>query len=190
MPLRAYIKLKFITRNLMSVSDFDPQTIARTANALIDDHLRAGRVLSFTLATSSMWPELKPGDKATVRAARIDELRLGDILVRREAGSWIAHRLIARASTGGRSLLVTKGDNALTADTPWSATQMVGVVVAVEPAEQKSARQLTQARRRALLIALLSRGQLLVNRVRPNRFRHILIKVSRACLRLASGFAR
>ncbi len=190
MPLRPYLQLEFITRNLMSVSDLDPQTIARTANALIDDHLRAGSVISFTLATSSMWPEMSPGDRVTVRAARIDRLRLGDILVRRERDSWIAHRLIARTSGGDRALLVTKGDNALTADAPWSAARIIGVVVAVERAEREPARQLAKARRRALLIALLSRGQLLVNRVGPKRLRRILIKVSRAGLRLASGFAR
>src|SRR5256885_10131909 len=105
----------------MSSADLDPQMIVRTANALIADHLRAGRPLAFTLSTSSMSPSIGPGDRVHVRAARADELRIGDITLRGAQGTWMAHRLVRRASQVDEAILIPKGDNASTADAAWPA---------------------------------------------------------------------
>ncbi|HJQ22590.1 MAG TPA: nucleotidyltransferase family protein [Blastocatellia bacterium] len=109
-----------------------PANITQAARALADDHLRAGKTLTLTLASSSMWPSLAPGDRLRVRAARLDELRPGDILVRKLEATWIVHRLIRQERSAAETLLMTKGDNAATADAPWPATQLLGIVVAVE----------------------------------------------------------
>lgn len=173
----------------MSSFDLDQQAIARTVNGLIDDHLRAGRTFCFTLSTSSMRPELAPGDKVYVRAAPTDELRPGDIVVRRMDENLIAHRLIGRASSDRQTLFVTKGDNALMADTPWPEAQLVGVIVAVERARQRQAVRLARSTWRAAMIARLSRGQLLAGRIKPNICRRMAIKLSRVGLRAAVRLA-
>lgn len=153
---------------------------------MISDHLRAGQTLCFTLSTSSMWPALAPGDKVTVRAAGVDELRTGDIVMRKAADSYIAHRLIGRC----RARLLTKGDNALTADDHWAADELIGVIVAVERAGRKERALLREARRRRHLIAALSRAQLSANRIGPVTLRRPAIKILRAALRLAVRVAR
>ena len=174
----------------MSSLDLDPQAIVRTANALVDDHLRAGRTFCFTLSTSSMWPALMPGDRGHVRAARADDLRPGDILVRRAEASWIAHRLIRRPVYADETRLVTKGDNALTADAAWPAAHLAGVVVAVERDWPKPAARLAQAKWQARLIALLSRGQLMASRIQPLICRRMAIKITHAGLRAAGRLAQ
>ena len=170
----------------MESPDIDPRAVARAANALISTRLRAGHKFRFTVSTSSMRPALAPGDKVVVRSAESAELRAGDIVLRKAADSYIAHRLIGRT----RARLVTKGDNALTADESWEADELIGVIEAIERAGQKKTARLTQARRRTHLIVLLSRVQLQAIRIGPEMLRRPTIKILRACLRLAVRAAR
>jgi hypothetical protein len=166
----------------MDTSRLEARAVARAADALISNHLRAGKTLCFTMSTSSMWPALSPGDRVIVRLARVDELRTGDIVIRKAADSYIAHRLLGRRDTR----LLTKGDNALTADPAWEAGELIGVVVAVERAGQKKRASFVRAGWRTYLIAVLSRGQLLAGAMEPEILRRPVIKILRACLRAAA----
>ncbi|HKP88146.1 MAG TPA: S24/S26 family peptidase [Blastocatellia bacterium] len=174
----------------MGSFDLDLKAIARTTQALVYEHLRAGKTTSFVVSTSSMWPTLAPGDKVFIRAVRAGELRLGDIVIRSLAGAWIAHRLIGRAAPGNEHHLFTKGDNALSADDLWQAAQLVGAVVAVERAGQRK-KSVSPARARwgGVAVALLSRGQLSANRISPRIFRRVAVKGLRVCLRIAVRIA-
>jgi signal peptidase I len=166
----------------MDLSRLEARAVARAADALISDHLRAGKTLCFTMSTSSMWPALAPGDRVIVRVAHIDELRTGDIVIRKAADSYIAHRLIGRSHTR----LLTKGDNALTADPYWETDELIGVIVAVERAGQKKRASFVRAGWREYLIAVLSRGQHLAGAIGPELLRRPVIKILRACLRAAA----
>ncbi|MGA9773950.1 MAG: S24/S26 family peptidase [Blastocatellia bacterium] len=166
----------------MNSYELNLKAIQLTANALICDHLRAGRSLCFTMSTSSMRPALAPGDKVLISAALPDQLRPGDIVVRKIADAHIAHRLIGSYTADNEIHLITKGDNALKADDAWQATQLVGKVVAIERAGHK---KLTQAKRRAFVIAFLSRCQLSASRIEPEIFRRWAVRILRAWLRVA-----
>ena len=129
-----------------------------------------------------MRPALAPGDKVLVSAASPDELRPGDIVVRKIANAHIAHRLIRSYASDNEIHLITKGDNALKADDVWQATQLVGKVIAIERAgHKKSAR----ASRRAFVIASLSRCQLSACRIEPEIFRRMAVRSLLAGLRVA-----
>jgi signal peptidase I len=174
----------------MTSSCLNPQTIIQTTNEIIVNRLVTGEFLSFIVTTSSMLPSLAPGDKLRVRAVPGSELRPGDILVRRIGNSWIAHRLIGYVSSDGERLLLTKGDNSLTSDEAWPMSDCAGVVVSVERERGKWDATSEVAGWNAALIACLSLSQLSAARVRPNIVRRLLIKTSRACLRIAAGFAQ
>jgi signal peptidase I len=161
------------------------KTIQLTANDLISDHLRAGRSLCFTMSTASMQPALAPGDKVLVSAALPDELRPGDIVVRKVANARIAHRLIGSYTSDNEVHLITKGDNSLQADDPWQATQLVGKVIAMEQAGHKKSVHFARAMRRAFVIAFLSRCQLSANRIEPKILRRMAVRILRAGLRFA-----
>jgi hypothetical protein len=137
-----------------------------------------------------MWPALSPGDRVFARAARAAELRPGDIVIRREADTWIAHRLIGRVRLCGVTHIVTKGDNSLAADQAWQETLLVGVIIAVERAGRNKCDTFARARWRGSVIALLSRGQLFADRIRWTIFRHMAVKSLRACLRVTVWTAR
>ena len=137
------------------------------------------------MSTASMRPALAPGDKVMVSAALPDELRPGDIVVRKVANARIAHRLIGSYTSGNEIHLITKGDNSLKADDPWRATQLVGKIITVERAGHKKSARFAQARRRAFIIALLSRSQLSTNRIEPKILRRMAACVLRAGLRVA-----
>jgi hypothetical protein len=170
----------------MSSPDLDQETLARDVTASIDGHLRAGKVCSFKVFTSSMWPAILPGESIKVGSPLLAKLHVGEILVRQVEGSWIAHRLIGWSARGTETLLVTKGDNALTSDT-WPATQLVGVVVGVTRTGGRQTASLSlETRSRAFLIALMSRGQLIANQIEPQICRRLAVKTMRACLRMVA----
>jgi signal peptidase I len=185
MPVRAYIKLNTGARNIVNSPELNLKAIQLTANALIHDHLRAGRSFCFTVSTSSMRPALAPGDRVIVSAALPDELRTGDIVVRGVADAWIAHRLIGSHASGDEVYLITKGDNSLTADDAWGATLLAGKVIAAERVGRKKAARFARTKRRAFVIAFLSRCQLTASRTGPKFLRRVAVRILRAGLRVA-----
>jgi signal peptidase len=78
-----------------------------------------------------MKPLLREGDAVLVAHGRKD-VRRGDVVVFRQEGGLVAHRVlrIGRGDTG--CALVTKGDSLRRFDAPISAKQVVGRVVSIE----------------------------------------------------------
>lgn len=110
----------------------DDSARLHATNELIGEHLRAGRLVRFTIPTTSMLPILQPGDVVVVQAIRAADLRVGDILVRQIEQVWLAHRVIECRETRGQIECVTKGDHQVFADRPEQATATEAIVVALQ----------------------------------------------------------
>ena len=165
--------------------------IAQTAETLIEEHLRAGRQLRFTISTTSMWPSLSPGDEVLVRATGADSLRPGDIVLSRSGNAWRAHRLLARLASGSEMLLVTKGDNSPSRDEGWPAGQALGVVSAVRRGGREVNLETRQARWAGAALALISRYQSDISRrAWPDLPRRAALKGLRLALRLGAAAAQ
>jgi len=80
------------------------------------------------IAGSSMWPQLRDGERVVVRHGG-PEPRTGQVLVLLDRGCTVAHRVVMRRRAGGRLLLRTKGDANLGLDRGWiDPAGIVGVV--------------------------------------------------------------
>lgn len=169
----------------MDSYELNLKAIQLTANDLIGERLRAGIPFCFTVSTSSMKPALAPGDKVLVSAVLPDALRPGDIVVRKAANARIAHRLIGSYKSGNEIHLITKGDNSLTADDAWQATQLVGKVVAIERTGHKKSDHFARAGRRTFIITFLSRCQLSATLIEPEILRRMAVRILRIGLRVA-----
>lgn len=111
----------------MSASIEDPRhkvfELARIA-------LSAGRPLQLRVVGDSMYPMLQADDAIWVAPASCKELRRGDLIVLRQAGGLVTHRVVHRGPEGWR----TKGDNRLGLDPPFGEQEILGCVVAIERA--------------------------------------------------------
>lgn len=102
-----------------------------TINDLIRDKLAQGTAFRFRVISGSMAPLIRVGDEVVVQRVGTAELRCGDIVLYTAEGAFRIHRLLARRSQGGMTLLVTKGDASLAPDPPWREEQLLGKVVAI-----------------------------------------------------------
>jgi signal peptidase len=78
-----------------------------------------------------MKPLLREGDAVLVAHGNKD-IRRGDVVVFRQEGGLVAHRVLRIGVGDAGSVLVTKGDGLSRFDTPVSAKQVVGRVVSIE----------------------------------------------------------
>jgi signal peptidase I len=164
--------------------------LAAVTDDLIDDHLRSGASIRFTVPTWSMWPTLTAGDQVIVRRVNPDDLHSGDIALVRVQGAWIAHRLIGRSMEKGVVTLLTKGDNSAYSDFPSSIEDLRGVVEFVEHDGCKSTFRSNRARRWGALVAFLSRSQSYLSNVRPALLRRIVLRSNSLILRAGSVLAK
>jgi hypothetical protein len=83
----------------------------------------------------SMEPFLKTGEKVILRKATARELRPGCLVVYRDSGALICHRLVFKSERGGRRRLYARGDSSWgwPEEVPWDSVE--GVVVAVARAD-------------------------------------------------------
>ena len=77
-----------------------------------------------------MSPFIKAGSVLTVK--KVEKILVGDVVVYRRKGEFIAHRVIKKTHDGGEVFLVTKGDNLFYKDEPIEEDQILGKVVRVE----------------------------------------------------------
>ena len=90
------------------------------AEVLLEDN----KTLSIRMNGLSMYPALQHGDTGMVKKCFTDELKIGDIVVWRSDNLLVAHRLISceRKDNGWR--LLTRGDNNLVDDIPFSEKEL------------------------------------------------------------------
>lgn len=101
------------------------------AGQVIEAALQAGADARFLVTGASMAPRIRSGDTVTVRPARADEVRVGDVVFYRRAdgAGYIMHRVLLRQSVAGRCVLRTKGDALLSLDPPVPEECVLGCVV-------------------------------------------------------------
>jgi len=164
--------------------------LTRAASVLVKEQLDAGRAVRLTVPTASMWPTLSPGEAVLVRGAQPDELRLGDIVVGTWGQGWRAHRLMDRRCEAGQTIFITQGDNSSVVDEAWPASQLVGVVVAVQRGEREVNLQSAWARRIGAGLAFLLRGQRVAQGAPGKLVRRAALKGWRSLVRASAWLAR
>lgn len=168
--------------------------IIEATGELIDARLRNGDTVRFTIPTASMSPLLAPGDRVSVRRARSDELRVGDVVIVKREGSaaWLAHRLIARRRANGRAEFVTKGDHCAAADPVWTETQLCGIVIAVWRAAARAPTDWRTRRARWIgaLLACISRSQARAGALPAGWRRRVMLRVNRVLMQSGAHLAR
>ncbi len=102
-----------------------PERLAGPVLDLLDE---AGRWPRIRMSGASMRPFIEPGDELLVEA-RPEHLRLGDVVLYRHEGRFVAHRVVAWRGSGQEPLLVLKGDRACGFDPPVSRQRICGRVV-------------------------------------------------------------
>ncbi|MDQ7028880.1 MAG: S24/S26 family peptidase [Ardenticatenia bacterium] len=94
------------------------------------DALARHRRIKLHVRGTSMAPWLAPGDVLVVVHPHADALCPGDIVVRCDGNTWLAHRLVAYDAD--QDMWYTKGDNVPRLDPPLSPNALLGRVVAIE----------------------------------------------------------
>ncbi|MDX9920399.1 MAG: signal peptidase I [Paludibacter sp.] len=95
--------------------------------------------LNYRTKGMSMYPTLRPGDKAIVEKCEADKCKRGDIVVFRQDNKLICHRIIKSDFRRGELSILTKGDNCRKADKPFTSDSLLGIVRVFErDAKQRS----------------------------------------------------
>lgn len=108
-----------------------PATSDRYTNIALDllqQSGLAGGAIRLPVTGTSMLPLLQPGDAVWLQSIDPAALRPGDLMLIRQQGVLLTHRLIAVRPQHWQ----TKGDNNPLADPPITAQQIVGRIVTVE----------------------------------------------------------
>ncbi|CAG0955057.1 signal peptidase I [Anaerolineae bacterium] len=161
---------------------------ANATNELIDEHLQAGHRVRFVITTTSMLPMLAPGDQVIVAPTTPEQLRVGDIIVWRASGTWLAHRFIERRTAD--AWIITKGDNHPFADSPQPAIYARGVVVALQNDTRQTNLVSTRVRWLSRWIASWSRRQAAWVKSEPNLAQRIASKICRVLIVACAWTAR
>jgi ATP-binding cassette subfamily B protein len=103
------------------------------AETLLEDNHQ----LSFSMRGNSMYPTLKADDVGIVEKCSSADLKIGDIIVFKQNGKLIAHRLISIVVENGIYLLVAKGDKNLHKDQPFTVEALVGKVCSFQRRNKK-----------------------------------------------------
>ncbi|HLJ27450.1 MAG TPA: PqqD family peptide modification chaperone [Candidatus Angelobacter sp.] len=91
-----------------------------------------GELMSFVIHGVSMFPVLLAGDKALVKRTRVEDLKVGDIIVwSKTPSNTIAHRVVSLGLAADPWSIVTKGDLLLELDEPLQPGDVLGKIVAV-----------------------------------------------------------
>lgn len=91
----------------------------------------SGNAQVFVSFGQSMWPFLKSGEKLIVKEAPLNSLKLGDIILFRQAEKLVCHRLVKRSSVNGKMILYTRGEHNFFHKDPVEEEMLLGRVVGV-----------------------------------------------------------
>ena len=94
--------------------------------------LDARGVVTFHTAGYCMFPCMRPRDRITVDARRIEEIAVGEVAVFRRGRRIVAHRVVEVGETDGLPYLVTRPDRAWRNEAPLHAADVLGVVTRVQ----------------------------------------------------------
>lgn len=91
------------------------------------DLLNSETAIKLRLGGYSMYPNLLPGDIATIEQVEPTSLKLGQVLVVEIENRWIAHRLVALKAVDGKITLQTHGDSVMRPDAWLPSSRLIGV---------------------------------------------------------------
>ncbi len=117
---------------------------------LVDAHQSAGHSINFWVTSNSMHPFLQVGDSVVAESTSPDAIRPGDVLVLRREQDYLTHRLIAKSE----KKWLTKGDNNVLPDAPFSTKEIIGKVFQIQRFDKVIDLQI---RKRLILNRLISR---------------------------------
>jgi ATP-binding cassette subfamily B protein len=103
------------------------------AETLLEDNHQ----LSFSMCGNSMYPTLKSGDVGIVEKCSIADIQIGDIIVFKQNGKLVAHRLVKIIVNDGTHLLVAKGDKNKHPDKPFTTEAFIGKVCSFQRRNKK-----------------------------------------------------
>ena len=84
--------------------------------------------LQFLTKGYSMFPTLKPGDKAIVEKFDANNYQLGDIVVFKSKGILIGHRIIKKTKSTDSIIFTTRGDNSPVTDKTFTEKDILGKI--------------------------------------------------------------
>jgi len=99
----------------------------------ITDLLIRSQTFRFRVASWSMYPTLRKGDRLTVEPVSATSLQVGDVILYHICGRLICHRVVALDTAEAGPRIITKGDAAVGCDAPLLPDQVLGRVVGVRP---------------------------------------------------------
>ncbi len=156
-----------------SAQSGQPPAVTQAIEALVHERLSAGEQVAFQVPSSSMEPGLRKGDRVLAQAVLAERLQIGDIVIVRRDGEWLAHRLIAKERREKGIWVYTKGDNCAYADEPRELSGLVGQIVAIRRAAREMSLVSPPARALAWWLAFLSSRQARLYETRPGFVRSI-----------------
>ncbi len=101
------------------------------------EHLLLDRNIRVTVASNSMAPTIRAGDRAIVRRLERSGLTRGDIIVYQRGTTLCMHRFVRYDDRGAVRKIITKGDGLICFDESFNEDKVVGKVIAVSQAHKK-----------------------------------------------------
>jgi signal peptidase I len=111
---------------MAATREFRPELLA----ILLRDLTAEGKPVEIPVRGSSMRPWLRDGDRVRLVPMTVEEMRVGDVVVRVNTAGPVIHRFVGRWPSRQGWRLLTKGDGASRLDPPVRADELVGRVVA------------------------------------------------------------
>jgi signal peptidase I len=118
---------------------------------------KMGRQPRMRMITGSMQPLIKEGDELHIEL-QPKVIHLGEVLIYRHRGQFIAHRLVDIRQSGEKERFILKGDAILNLDPPLPRERIIGRVICVEGASGCADYNSMRWRIFNLLIALFSKS--------------------------------
>ncbi len=94
--------------------------------------LSKNHLLNYRTKGMSMYPTLRPGDKALVQKCEAGDCSRGDIVVFRQEKQLVCHRIYKIEYQAGNLVFHTKGDNNPKPDKPFRTENLLGIVRSFE----------------------------------------------------------
>jgi len=107
----------------------------------------------FSFSGYSMYPAIRSGDILITREAPARSVRPGDVVCLPRGRAYLAHRVISVKKDASRATLITKGDNMITRDPPFTCEQDSVLVVTHARRRGRPPKKLRLGRLRAFLSA-------------------------------------
>ena len=107
-----------------------PEPDSKTASELLRRSLREGKQPYVTVASNSMLPLLRRGDRIRLGDVVVDKLKRGDIIAYGAPAELTVHRFWGIIGQDADASLLTKGDRHLHFDPPIPAAAIIGKVTA------------------------------------------------------------